>query len=166
MLGLGTSNIAVRKACRDVTPMTRAQVKIEASNTIKFIPGKVFGELLSACPESASVGDKPADDSPEASTRARAVYHGKRFETIENAGQGEHRWQRLAHRRRVPSRSFDARSKTNVKDAVNVTSHHKASHKRAQLRGTVAVGVIARCRSTGRTTSVRACFAALCDRLW
>ena len=28
-----------------------------------------------------------------------------------------------------------------------------------------AVGVIARCRSTGRTTSVRACFAALCDRL-
>ena len=162
---MGTSKIAVRKARRDGNPTTRAQVNIEASNTIKLIPGKVFGELLSACPESASVGDKPADDSPEASTRARAVYHGKRFETIENAGQGEHRWQRLAHGRRVPSRFFDARSKTNVEDAVNVTSHHKASHGRRSCAVSDPLWVIARCRSTGRTTSVRACFAALCDRL-
>jgi nucleoid DNA-binding protein len=46
LLGFGTFKIAVRKARIGVKSKTRAQVKIEASNTIKFIPGKAFRELL------------------------------------------------------------------------------------------------------------------------
>jgi DNA-binding protein HU-beta len=46
LLGFGTFRIAARKARAGVNPKTRAEIRIKASNTIKFVPGKAFRELL------------------------------------------------------------------------------------------------------------------------
>ena len=46
LLGFGTFRIAARKARTGVNPKTRVKIKIKASNTIRFVPGKAFKDLL------------------------------------------------------------------------------------------------------------------------
>ena len=46
LIGFGTFKIATRKARMGVNPKTGAKIKIKASKTVKFVPGKAFREIL------------------------------------------------------------------------------------------------------------------------
>jgi len=46
LVGFGTFKIATRKARTGVNPKTGAKIKIKATKTVKFVPGKAFKELL------------------------------------------------------------------------------------------------------------------------
>jgi DNA-binding protein HU-beta len=46
LVGFGTFKIATRKARAGVNPKTGAKIKIKATKTVKFVPGKAFKELL------------------------------------------------------------------------------------------------------------------------
>ena len=46
LVGFGTFKIATRKARAGVNPKTGAKIRIKASKTVKFVPGKAFKELL------------------------------------------------------------------------------------------------------------------------
>ena len=46
LVGFGTFKIATRKARTGVNPKTAAKIRIKASKTVKFVPGKAFKELL------------------------------------------------------------------------------------------------------------------------
>jgi nucleoid DNA-binding protein len=46
LIGFGTFKIASRKARKGVNPKTGESIKIKASKTIKFVPGKAFKELI------------------------------------------------------------------------------------------------------------------------
>ena len=46
LVGFGTFKIATRKVRTGVNPKTGEKIKIKASKTVKFVPGKGFKELL------------------------------------------------------------------------------------------------------------------------
>jgi nucleoid DNA-binding protein len=46
LVGFGTFKVATRKARTGVNPKTGAKIRIKASKTVKFVPGKAFKELL------------------------------------------------------------------------------------------------------------------------
>ena len=46
LIGFGTFKVASRKARTGVNPKTGEKIKIKASKTVKFAPGKAFKELL------------------------------------------------------------------------------------------------------------------------
>jgi nucleoid DNA-binding protein len=46
LIGFGTFKIASRKARKGVNPKTGESIKIKASKTVKFVPGKAFKDLL------------------------------------------------------------------------------------------------------------------------
>jgi DNA-binding protein HU-beta len=46
LVGFGTFKVANRKARTGVNPKTGEKIRIKASKTVKFVPGKAFKELL------------------------------------------------------------------------------------------------------------------------
>jgi nucleoid DNA-binding protein len=46
LVGFGTFKIATRKARTGVHPRTGEKIKIKASKTVKFVPGRAFKEIL------------------------------------------------------------------------------------------------------------------------
>jgi DNA-binding protein HU-beta len=46
IIGFGTFKVASRKARKGINPKTGEAIKIKASKTIKFVPGKAFKDLL------------------------------------------------------------------------------------------------------------------------
>lgn len=46
LIGFGTFKVATRKARKGINPKTGATIKIKASKTVKFVPGKSFKSLL------------------------------------------------------------------------------------------------------------------------
>lgn len=46
IIGFGTFKVASRKARKGINPKTGESIKIKASKTIKFVPGKAFKDLL------------------------------------------------------------------------------------------------------------------------
>ena len=46
LIGFGTFKVAARKARTGVNPRTGEKIKIKASKTVKFVPGKAFKEIL------------------------------------------------------------------------------------------------------------------------
>ena len=46
LIGFGTFKVASRKARTGVNPKTGEKIKIKASKTVKFVPGKSFKEIL------------------------------------------------------------------------------------------------------------------------
>jgi nucleoid DNA-binding protein len=46
LIGFGTFKVASRKARKGINPKTGETIKIKASKTIKFVPGKAFKDLL------------------------------------------------------------------------------------------------------------------------
>jgi DNA-binding protein HU-beta len=46
LVGFGTFKVAKRQARTGVNPKTGEKIKIKASKTVKFVPGKAFKEIL------------------------------------------------------------------------------------------------------------------------
>ena len=46
LIGFGTFKVASRKARMGVNPKTGQKIKIKASRTVKFVPGKSFKSLV------------------------------------------------------------------------------------------------------------------------
>jgi len=46
LIGFGTFKLAKRKARKGINPKTGEQIKIAASKTVKFTPGKAFKDIL------------------------------------------------------------------------------------------------------------------------
>jgi nucleoid DNA-binding protein len=46
LIGFGTFKVAKRKARNGINPKTKAPIKIKASKSVKFIPGKALKDAL------------------------------------------------------------------------------------------------------------------------
>lgn len=46
LIGFGTFKVVNRKARKGVNPSTGEPIKIKASKTVRFVPGKAFKEIL------------------------------------------------------------------------------------------------------------------------
>jgi DNA-binding protein HU-beta len=46
LIGFGTFKVASRKARQGINPKTGEKIRIKASKTVRFTPGKAFKELL------------------------------------------------------------------------------------------------------------------------
>lgn len=46
LVGFGTFKVATRKARTGVNPKTGEKIKIKASKTVRFVPGKALKEIL------------------------------------------------------------------------------------------------------------------------
>ncbi len=47
LIGFGTFKVAARKARKGINPKTGESIKIKASKSVKFVPGKAFKDLVS-----------------------------------------------------------------------------------------------------------------------
>jgi len=46
LIGFGTFKVAARKARTGINPKTQEKIRIKASKSVRFVPGKAFKEIL------------------------------------------------------------------------------------------------------------------------